>query len=81
MEIHPPGAPPEIDLGRQEPLTVEQWERIAHFLFNRLDDIDTYTDIVKDNDHLFRQQALLVAQARFEVGRTDGYRVVFRPRK
>jgi hypothetical protein len=75
-----PTAPPELTLPPQPDLTADQWEQIALFLFNRLDDIDTMSDVAKaDNARYRRFVERAVVPRRFEVAETDGYRVVFHP--
>ena len=75
----PPTAPPNRDLPPQEDLTPEQWRSVALFLFNRLDDIDTMSDIAKADDQRYRKAVEKMQHRRFEVSDSDGYQVVFFP--
>jgi hypothetical protein len=54
------------------------YEKIAHFLFDLLDDVDTASDQAKENIRLYRQLVEAAHRRRFEVADTDGYRVVFK---
>lgn len=57
---------------------VEELMRIAEFLWQLLDNIDTLDDSCKDNDHAFRVQARAQQQRRWEVGTSDGYSITLR---
>jgi hypothetical protein len=56
------------------------WEDIARFLFDLLDDIDTASDIAKSDDKLYREYVEKLHRRRFEVADTDGYEVIFKDR-
>jgi hypothetical protein len=71
-----PAAPSET-LPEQPPWTSAEWEWIARFLFDVLDDIDTTSDMAKGDENLFRTMVERLHQRRFQVAATDGYRVVF----
>ena len=47
----------------------------ALFLFGLLDDIDTASDIAKENDKTYREIVERLHRRRFEVASTDGYSV------
>lgn len=47
---------------------IEALERVALFLWDRLDDIDTLDDACKGDDTAFRKEAYRLQRRRFEVG-------------
>ncbi len=49
----------------------------AQFLFKLLDDIDTASDVAKDDDGAYRAMVSKIQRRRFEVATTDGYSVTF----
>lgn len=54
------------------------WTLIATALFDLLDDIDTLDDELREEDDaVFRQRALAIAEKRFQYGETDGYNLRF----
>lgn len=53
------------------------YEKAARFLFDLLDDIDTVSDMAKDNDAGYREAVERIQRRRFEVAKTDGYTVEF----
>lgn len=55
------------------------YEAAARFLFDLLDDIDTFDDMAKGNDAAYRAAVQKVHRRRFEVATTDGYTVTFLP--
>jgi hypothetical protein len=63
--------------GGQTMNEARQWEAIARFLWDLLDDIDTLDDACKDDDVLFRKSARDVHKRRYEVSDSDGYFVKF----
>jgi len=56
---------------------VNDYRSIAVFLWQLLDDVDTLTDAVKDNDSAFRQQTARLIKKRFDVGKSDGHNLWF----
>lgn len=70
---------PREHVGEQKVLTVDEWRGVADFLFGLLDEIDTDGDRAT-NDALYRELVEKHHRKRFEVGATDGYRVIFQPR-
>jgi hypothetical protein len=54
------------------------YEQIARFLFGLLDDIDTVSDMAKDDDGAYRRAVTEIQQRRFEVADTDGQTVTFK---
>jgi hypothetical protein len=48
-------------------LSPEQWQGVAEFLFDRLDDIDTADDAAKDNDASYRMMVRGIQRRRHEV--------------
>ena len=54
------------------------YEKIANFLFELLDNIDTAEDMAKDNHEMFREIVHSQHRRRFQVADTDGYTVVFK---
>jgi hypothetical protein len=60
-------------------LTYDQLHNVAQFLFKCLDDIDTASDLAKDNDALYRNLVHRSHSKRFKVADTDGYTVQFKP--
>jgi hypothetical protein len=58
-------------------LTEDDWKMIALHLFYLLDDIDTASDIAKENDKLYREYVEKLHRKRFAVATTDGYGVYF----
>lgn len=61
-------------------MTETDWEDIARFLFDLLDDIDTASDIAKEDDESYRSMVEKIQRRRFEVADTDGYEVSFKNR-
>lgn len=59
------------------PQSGDEWEFIAKFLWRLLDNIDTASDMAKDNDRAYREFAEQEHRKRFQVGSTDGYAVRF----
>jgi hypothetical protein len=59
------------------PELVERLHDAAQFLFARLDDIDTASDMAKDNDKAYREHVERIQRRRFEVALTDGCTVQF----
>ena len=57
---------------------LEARERIAQFLFARLDDIDTIDDAAKGDDKSYRSHVRRIQKRRFEVATTDGYTVTWK---
>jgi len=55
----------------------EHLKKISQFLFAILDDIDTASDMAKDNDILYRSIVETMHKQRFSVATTDGYNVYF----
>ena len=53
------------------------WEEIARFLWDRLDDIDTASDIAKGHTEVYNAMVRAAHVRRFEVATTDGYAVDF----
>lgn len=53
------------------------YEKAARFLFDLLDDIDTVSDMAKDNDAGYREAVERIQRRRFDVAKTDGYTVEF----
>lgn len=51
---------------------LENMKRIALYLFDVIDAIDTYGDMVKDDDKLFRKLALRKTSERFRTGIVSG---------
>ena len=56
---------------------IEQLEAAATGLWDLLDEIDTISDLAKDNDELYRKLVEKVQRRRFQFGKTDGYDAVF----
>lgn len=56
---------------------LEMREDIAQFLFARLDDIDTASDVAKLDDVAYRRIVERIIRRRFEVASTDGYTVTW----
>lgn len=50
---------------------VEELTRCATFLWDRLDDIDTVSDMVKGDHEAYRMHAERIQRRRFEVGKVD----------
>ena len=57
---------------------IKQLEAAATGLWNLLDEIDTISDLAKDNNEFYRKLVEKVQRRRFQFGKTDGYDVVFR---
>ncbi|CAB4130893.1 hypothetical protein UFOVP120_42 [uncultured Caudovirales phage] len=57
---------------------IEKLETAATGLWNLLDEIDTISDLAKDNNEFYRKLVEKVQRRRFQFGKTDGYDVVFR---
>ena len=57
----------------------KEWNDIAEYLYTLLDDIDTISDIAKDNDKLYRKLVEKVQQKKSLVADTDGYTLIFKP--
>lgn len=55
----------------------KSWEEIATFLWALLDDIDTASDIFKPEKTGFYNYVINKSMARWEVGTSDGYSLVF----
>jgi len=53
------------------------WEEIARDLYDLLDEIDTASDLAKDNDKLYRNLVDKQHRKRFDYATTDGYTVEF----
>lgn len=53
------------------------YEKVARFLWDLLDDIDTAGDIAKADDKTYRDMVERLQRRRFEVGNTDGQTVTF----
>jgi hypothetical protein len=69
-----------LDLSVDLDVTVkknEHLKKISQFLFAILDDIDTASDMAKDNDILYRSIVETMHKQRFSVATTDGYNVYF----
>jgi len=54
------------------------YEKAARFLFDLLDDIDTASDMAKDDNAAYRRQVEELQKRRFKVATVDGYEVTFR---
>lgn len=67
----------EPTLPEQPAWTVTEWEQIARHLFDALDDIDTASDMAKNDNAAYRALIGHIHGRRFRVAQTDGYRVVF----
>lgn len=52
-------------------------EQRAQFLFQLLDDIDTASDMAKDDDVAYRKMVQNIQKKRFDVATIDGYKVTF----
>jgi hypothetical protein len=63
------------DLGREAADEIERLENVAQFLWARLDDIDSVSDIVKADNTAYREAVERIQRRRFDVGVTDGYSV------
>lgn len=61
-------------------LDAVDYEKIARFLFDLLDDIDTAGDRAKNDDRGYRLLVESLHRRRFLVATTDGYTVTFRAR-
>jgi len=59
------------------PQSSDEWEFIAQFLWRLLDNIDTASDMAKDNDKAYREFVEQEQRKRFKVGSTDGHVVKF----
>jgi hypothetical protein len=57
-----------------------EWEKIARFLWELLDNIDTLDDACKDDDHAFREQTRRQQKERWRVSESDGQAVRFHPK-
>lgn len=57
----------------------ETMRQIATFLWDRLDAIDTTSDMVKDNDKAYRERVERIQKRRFEVATSNGYTLEFLP--
>lgn len=56
---------------------IEKLEAVTTGLWDLLDEIDTISDLAKDNDELYRKLVERVQLRRFQFGKTNGYDVVF----
>ena len=77
-----PGMSQPEDSGRellQDRLSEADWEAVAQFLFKLLDDIDTASDMAKDDDAAYRRLVEFHHRRRFDVAVSIGHRVVFKP--
>ncbi len=72
-------ASPQVELPPQPILPQEQWVEIATHLFELLDQVDTASDIARQDLDYYRELVQEAHQRRFEVSWTDGQRVVFFP--
>lgn len=70
-----------LDAIAPRPTTSDEWEAVANFLWRLLDNIDTASDMAKDNDKAYRDYVEREQRKRFEVGSTDGYEVRFSAEK
>lgn len=78
LEPPQPAPPPVIELPEDQPTLGEQrWRDIALYLYAQLDNIDTLYDACRGNEHCFYINVAKYHRKRFEVGITDGYRVIF----
>ncbi len=53
------------------------YRAIAVFLWSLLDDIDTTSDMVKDDNAAYRATVEHIQKKRFEVSTSDGYDIAF----
>jgi len=53
-------------------------EDIALELFNLLDNIDTLSDVCRDDDKFYRRLVMREVKKRFDFAVTDGYKVAFK---
>jgi hypothetical protein len=53
------------------------YEAVAHYLFEILDDIDTISDLVKDNSHVYRKMVEHRIKDMWRVADCDGSTVTF----
>jgi hypothetical protein len=69
--------PPQINYGvpLEEINDVIKLRSMIEYLFQKLDNIDTLSDICKNNESCFRNQALKQANSRHDVIQTDGYKL------
>jgi hypothetical protein len=59
-------------------MTENKYREIITFLFDIIDDIDTYDDIAKEDDKLYRNLVRKAQARRWEIGITcDGYKLDF----
>ena len=59
-------------------MTENKYKEIITFLFDIIDDIDTYDDIAKEDDKLYRNLVRKAQARRWETGITcDGYKLDF----
>jgi len=71
----------EMEESREQAITLEQNKNtelrgIIEFLWQLLDSIDTYSDMAKDDDGMFRRLVEAAQKRRWETGITsDGYKI------
>lgn len=60
-------------------MTIEYrtYKEICEKLWAIIDDIDTYDDMAKSNDKVFRDLVYKAQKKRWQYGSTDGYNVTF----
>jgi hypothetical protein len=56
-----------------DPQSAEAWKTRAEKLWQIIDDIDTYSDMAKSDDKLFRGLVERKQKERFEILTSDGY--------
>jgi hypothetical protein len=56
----------------------ERLREAATALFDLIDEIDTISDLAKNDDKLYRQLVERTQRRRFEIATTDGYSLTFR---
>jgi len=81
-KIYPKGIKEiEMEESREQAITLEQNKNtelrgIIEFLWQLLDSIDTYSDMAKDDDGMFRRLVEAAQKRRWETGITsDGYKI------
>ena len=82
MDAHPfrPIEPEYAGAGHhldETPITAQDWERAAQFLFALLDNIDTAFDLAKEDSGRLRWLITREHRRRFEIAGTNGHEVYF----
>ena len=68
-----PTQPPEHRPRNERTLTLEEWRKKAEKLWELLDDIDTYFDMVKPEMEVFERKVLAKCNLRHRELKSDGY--------